>query len=101
LRVVAGTLFAPFQHIDPTQLCFVATPNQSTDTGHTLMTDPTNPSDEESTKSSPDGITINLDQAKALVHGLVADVAHAIKHNAPTAPSVLDRLKQALTHLGG
>jgi hypothetical protein len=65
------------------------------------MTNPTNPSDDESTKASPGGISINLDQAKALVHGLIADVAHAIKHNAPTTPSVLDRLKQALTHLGG
>jgi hypothetical protein len=57
--------------------------------------------DEEITKASPDGAHVSVEGAKTLLDALVADVQHAINHNAPSSPGWVDRIKQALTHLGG
>jgi hypothetical protein len=60
----------------------------------------TGSTDEEVTKASPDDVVVNVQDAKTLLGALVAEVQHAISHNAPSSPGWLDRIKQALTHLG-
>lgn len=57
--------------------------------------------DDLANRASPDGVTINVDKLKGMVNGLIADVSHAVKHNAPAAPGFVTQLKAMLEHLGG